>query len=427
MKQLSTYEELERRGLLHGVTDENAIREKLNKEQISFYIGFDPTSDSLHIGSLVPIMGMAFLQRHGHKPVALVGGATGLIGDPSGRDSERELMTEELARSNADSIRKQLERFLSFDGKNAAVMVNNLDWWGGMGYIDCLREIGKYFSVNAMTAKESVRRRLEDRDHGISYTEFSYQILQAHDFNHLYAEHGCTLQAGGSDQWGNITAGIDLIRRFHGVQAYGLTFPLVTTSSGEKFGKSAGNAIWLSSERTSPYQFYQYFVQTDDRDVENYLKFFTFLHPDEIDSLCARHVKEPHKREAQKVLAAEVTRVVHGQGTLDNVIKATQVLFGGEIDGLNDAELLDIFNDVPSTALDRGRLKTGISLIDLMAETELSKSKGEARRLLKGGGVYVNNRNVNDMEAELGEADLASESVLVLRSGKKRYHLVRFQ
>lgn len=427
MKKLGAFEELRARGMVEQVTNEAAVSALLDKPPVSFYIGYDPTAESLHIGSLMPIMGMAFLQRHGHRPVALVGGATGMIGDPSGRSSERELLTHDRIVHNAQGIRKQLEHFLSFDGPNAAVMVNNYDWTAPISYIDWLRDIGKHFSVNAMIAKESVRRRLEDRESGISYTEFSYQLLQAYDFCHLFDAQKCLLQAGGGDQWGNITAGIDLIRRVHRAEAYGLTFPLVTSSSGEKFGKSAGNAIWLDPTWTSPYQFYQYWIQADDHDVAKYLNFFTFLHPDEIAALCAEHEKAPHERLAQKTLAAEVTRTVHGADALAAVQRASQVLFGGEMTGLGDRELLEIFNDVPSTRMAKDRLAGGIGIVDALVETALCASKGEARRLLQGGGVYVNNQPVRESERVLGTGDLASETVLILRTGKKKYHLLRFQ
>lgn len=426
METLRTFEELQRRNLIDQVTNEEVLAEKLNNEKITFYIGFDPSAESLHVGNLVPIMGMAFLQRHGHTPVVLVGGATGMIGDPSGRDSERELLTPELIEHNSKGIKKQLEHFVSFEGENAAIMTNNYDWFSTIGYIECLRDIGKHFSVNAMIAKESVRRRLEDREHGISYTEFSYQVLQSYDFCHLFGEHNCEMQAGGSDQWGNITAGIDLIRRVHRKEAFGLTFPLMTTSAGEKFGKSAGNAIWLDPEKTSPYQFYQYWIQIDDRDVEKMLKFFTFVHPDEIDSIMKDHEQAPHLRNAQKKLAEEVTRIVHGEKALEKVVNATQVLFGGSIDGMTDKELLDIFNDVPSTKLERERLISGILFIDLLVETGMCKSKGEARRLISGGGGYLNNSPVQDVDTRLRIYDLASETVMILRTGKKKYHLVVF-
>jgi tyrosyl-tRNA synthetase len=427
VRKLTTFQELEERGFVEQVTNEEHLKKALNDSQVTFYVGFDPTADSLHIGNLLPIMGMAFLQRHGHKPIALVGGATGMIGDPSGKSAERELLTAEVAESNSNAIKKQLERFLDFSGTSAAVMVNNLDWIGRFSYIEWLREVGKHFSVNAMIAKESVKRRLEDRDQGISYTEFSYQLLQAYDFSHLFKEYECTMQAGGSDQWGNITAGIDLIRRQHRAEGFGITFPLVTTSSGEKFGKSAGNAVWLDSERTSPYQFYQYWIQTDDRDVDRLLRFFTFLHPDEISEIVTEHEKEPHRRLGQKRLAEEVTRVVHGQDALDSAIKASKVLFGGSLEGLNDRELIEIFNDVPSSNLEFARLDTGVPLLDLMQESGLFKSKGEARRMIKAGGAYLNNESISDMDLVLTREQLASESVMILRSGKKKYHLIRFQ
>lgn len=427
MRKLSAFQELQARGLVDQVTNSELIEKKLDTEQVVFYVGFDPTADSLHIGNLLPIMGMAFLQRHGHKPIALVGGATGMIGDPSGRGSERELLTGDMVARNAECIRAQLEQFLDFEGDSAAVMVNNLDWIGSFSYIEWLREVGKHFSVNAMIAKESVKRRLEDREQGISYTEFSYQLLQAYDFKHLFDTQGCLMQCGGSDQWGNITAGIDLVRRFHRQEALGLTFPLVTTSSGEKFGKSAGNAVWLDARRTSPYQFYQYWIQSDDRDVAKLLNFFTFLHPDDVKEIVKEHEEAPHQRLAQQRLAEEVTRTVHGQEALEKALKASKVLFGGSLEGLNDAELLEIFNDVPSTAVPMARLSEGINLIDLMAESGLSKSKGEARRMVKGGGAYVNNQGVSGIDAVLTRDNLASESVIILRSGKKNYHLIRFE
>lgn len=427
MSRLTAYEELKKRDFIDQLTNEETIIEKLNNGQVTFYVGFDPTADSLHIGNLLPIMGMAFLQRHGHRPVALVGGATGMIGDPSGRDSERDLLTDEKVKYNSDCIRKQLEKFLDFDGENAAIMTNNFNWFGPMGFIECLRDVGKHFTVNNMIAKESVKRRLNDRDQGISYTEFSYQILQAYDFAYLFANHGCSMQAGGSDQWGNITAGIDLIRKMHRKEAFGITFPLVTTSSGEKFGKSAGNAIWLDPEKTSPYQFYQYWVRTDDRDVEKLLKSFTFIHPDKIGEIISRHNEAPHKREAQKILAAEVTTTVHGEKELEKVLKATEVLFGGSLEGLDDKDLLEIFNDVPSTVVGKEKLRQGISFIDLLVESGLCKSKGEARRMISGGGTYLNNESIKEVEKMVGTADLASESVIILRMGKKKYHLVNFK
>lgn len=417
--------ELQQRGMVEQISDADAIREMLGQKRISLYIGFDPTARSLHVGSLLPIMVLAHFQRAGHRPIAVVGGATGMIGDPSGRSSERNLITSERVKENLDGIRSQLERFLDFDGDNAAKIVDNADWTEPMSYIDWLRDVGKFFTVNYMMAKESVRRRLEDREQGISYTEFSYMLLQAYDFLHLFRSENCTLQGGGNDQWGNITAGIDLIHKAAGAQAYGLTFPLITTASGEKFGKSAGNAVWLDAEMTSPYQFYQYWIQTPDEDVARYLKLFTFLSLDEIQGIVEQHLAAPEQRSGQRRLAEEVTRVVHGEAALHKVELATEILFGREIKGLTDTELKGIFADVPSTEFERSRLGS-LSVLDLLRETGLAKSNGEAKRLLQGGGIYLNNLKCQDPQQQVSDANLASESTLVLRSGKKRYHLARF-
>lgn len=416
---------LQQRGMIEQISDEAAIRELLAQQRISLYVGFDPTARSLHIGSLLPMMVLAHLQRAGHRPIAVVGGATGMIGDPSGRSSERNLLDDAELAANLAGIRGQLANFLDFEGDNAALLVNNADWTTPIGYIEWLRDVGKFFTVNYMMGKESVRRRLEDRDQGISYTEFSYMLLQAYDFLHLFRSQNCLLQGGGNDQWGNITAGIDLIHKVEGKQAYGLTFPLITTASGEKFGKSAGNAVWLDAEMTSPYQFYQYWIQTDDRDVRKYLGLFTFLSLADIDEIVAAHEAAPEKRLGQRRLAAEVTRIVHGAEALAKVEHASEILFGREISGLNDAELSEIFADVPSTALQRNLLGE-LKLLDLLRESGLVKSNGEARRLLSGGGVYLNNRNVSDPNQAVDQNSLASETALVLRSGKKKYHLVRF-
>lgn len=416
---------LQRRGMIEQISDEAAIREMFAKERVSFYIGFDPTARSLHIGSLLPMMVMAYLQRAGHRPIAVVGGATGMIGDPSGRSSERNLITTDEVDQNLAGIRGQLEGFLSFEGENAAIVINNADWTTPISYLEWLRDVGKFFTINYMMGKESVRRRLEDREQGISYTEFSYMLLQAYDFLHLYRTEGCKLQGGGNDQWGNITAGIDLVHKVEGKQAYGLTFPLITTASGEKFGKSAGNAVWLDPEMSSPYQFYQYWIQTDDRDVRKYLGLFTFLELEEIDEIVSAHEAAPEKRSGQRRLAAEVTRIVHGEDSLRKSEQATDILFGREIEGLSDKDLGDIFADVPSSQLDRSLLGE-LKLLDLLREAGVVKSNGEARRLLTGGGVYLNNRPCSDPNQAITSAELASESALVLRSGKKKYYLVRF-
>lgn len=413
-------DQLERRGMIEQVTDREALDKLLATPKQAIYIGFDPTADSLHVGHLLPALMLSRFQRAGHRPIVLVGGATGMIGDPSGRSTERQLLTLETIQSNARAVQRQLARFVDFTGDTAAIMVNNADWTAPVSYLDFLREIGKHFTVNYMLAKESVRRRLEDREHGISYTEFSYMLLQAFDFLHLQQTYGCAMQAGGSDQWGNITAGIELIRRVRGAEAFGITFPLLATSSGEKFGKSAGNAVWLDPARTSPYQFYQYWIRTDDRDAERFLKLFTFLSDEEIAGLMAQ---PPEQRAAQKKLAAEVTRIVHGEENLALALKASEVLFGGDVRGLRDRDLADIFADVPSFSLHRAALESGIKVTDALVLSGAAKSKGEAVRLIAGGGVYVNNARVSAADAQLHMNDLASETMLVLRVGKKNYYL----
>jgi tyrosyl-tRNA synthetase len=389
------------------------------------YVGFDPTADSLHVGHLLPALTLARFQRAGHVPVALVGGATGMIGDPSGKSDERNLLTLEEVAANGKVLRDQLAHFMSFSGDAPAIMTNNADWTANVSYLDWLRDVGKHFSVNYMLGKESVRRRIEDRDQGISYTEFSYMLVQANDFLQLYDRHNCRIQGGGNDQWGNITAGCDLVRRRRSAEVFGITFPLLTTASGEKFGKTAGNAVWLDPEKTSPYQFYQFWVRSDDRDAGRYLKLFTFLGLDEIDALMAEHEQYPERRLAQKRLAEEMTRTVHGEDGLATAVRASEVLFGKEIEGLSDRDLGDIFADVPSFEIARAELEDGLRLADALVRAGACKSKGEATRAIKGGGVYVNNRRVADLGRTLGIDDLASETTMVLRSGKKNYHLAR--
>ncbi len=418
-------EELKARGLIYQMTHEEETKTLLSEDSITFYVGFDPTAKSLHVGSLVPMMVMSHLQKAGHNPIAVVGGATGMVGDPSGRSTERNLQNDAQIEENLRGIQTQLERFLDFEGDNAAEVVNNADWTANISYIDWLRDVGKYMTVNYMMAKESVRRRLEDRDQGISYTEFSYMLLQAHDFLHLYTTKNCKLQGGGSDQWGNITAGTDLIHKAAGGQAHGFTFPLVTTASGEKFGKSAGNAVWLDPEMTTPYQFYQYWIQAEDHDVDKYLKLFTFLPLDTIADIVENHLEKPEARNGQRRLAEEVTRVVHGEDALKKAQLASEVLFGREIKGLSDADLMGIFPDVPSTELSKDQLGH-ITLLQLLRETGMAKSNGEARRMVQGGGIYLNNNKCSDGQQVLDASTLASETTMVLRSGKKRYHLAKF-
>ncbi len=415
-------DQLEQRGMIDDVTDRAALDERLAKPGASIYVGFDPTADSLHVGHMLPALMLARFQRAGHRPIIVVGGATGMIGDPSGRSAERQLLTVEAIRANALAVGKQLARFVSFEGTNAAIMVDNADWTAPVSYLEWLRDVGKHFTVNYMMAKESVRRRLEDREHGISYTEFSYMLLQANDFLHLFDAHGCEIQAGGSDQWGNITAGIELIRKTRGAQAFGITFPLLATSSGEKFGKSAGNAVWLDPARTSPYQFYQYWIRTEDADVEKLLRLFTFLEMDEIASLMTA---PPETRAPQRALASEMTRMVHGEDALQLAMKASEALFGGELAGLTDRDLADIFADVPSFSVETSAIENGLRLPDLLVRAGAAKSKGEATRLIAGGGVYLNNRRVDDAGAVLKHEQIATETMFVIRVGKKSYYLGR--
>jgi tyrosyl-tRNA synthetase len=419
----SVYDTLQERGFISQCSDEAGLREQLAGRPVTVYCGFDPTAPSLHLGNLVPLMGLAHFQRAGHRVIEVVGGATGMIGDPSGRSDERNLLTPEQLAQNVASVRRQMEHFLDFTGPNPATLVNNHDWIGPVSFIAWLRDVGKFFTVNSMIAKESVKRRLEG-EQGISYTEFSYMTLQAYDYLHLFDTFGCTLQVGGSDQWGNITAGMDLIRKLRQGNVYALTFPLVTTAAGEKFGKSAGNAMWLDPTLTSPWDFYQYLVRQDDRDVIRFLNFFTFVPQDQIAALAEAVRTAPEKREAQKVLAFEVTKIVHGEAVAREMERAAAIVYHSEIKDLSDQTLAAVFASVPSTEVSRGELDAGLDLVGLLHRTGLAASKGEARRLIKSGGVYVNNVRV-DGEIRLGPQHRASESFIVLRSGKKNYHLVR--
>jgi tyrosyl-tRNA synthetase len=422
---MTLLEDLAARGMIEQITNEEGLSELLAKPGGVIYVGFDPTADSLHVGHLLPALTLARFQRAGHQPIALVGGATGMIGDPSGKCDERSLITIAEVEANSEGIRKQLAHFMSFDGHNPAIMANNVDWTANVSYLDWLRDVGKHFSVNYMLGKESVRRRIEDREQGISYTEFSYMLLQANDFLQLYDLHNCRIQGGGNDQWGNITAGTDLVRRRRSAEVFGITFPLLTTAAGEKFGKTAGNAVWLDPDKTSPYQFYQFWIRSDDRDAARYLRLFTFLSLDEINALIAEHEQSPERRIAQRKLAEEMTRTVHGDDGLNTAVRASEVLFGNEIEGLSDRDLGDIFADVPSFEITRAELSEGLRLADALVRAGAAKSKGEATRAIKGGGVYVNNRKASGIGQTLEEADLASETMLVLRSGKKNYFLGR--
>lgn len=402
------------------------LRDLLAQEKLTAYIGFDPSAASLHVGSLLPVMGLARLQKFGHTPVAIAGGGTGLIGDPSGKTRERQLLTHEQVEENLVGIKEQLSRFLDFDAAtNPARIVNNADWLGPITMMEFLRDVGKHFTINNLLGKEAISRRLESEE-GISFTEFSYPLLQAYDYLVLHDRYKCTLQMGGSDQWGNIIAGIDLIRRLRGARAHGLVFPLVTTSSGVKFGKTEAGAVWLDSKLTSPYRFYQFWLNTDDRDVITYLKFFTWLSKEEIDELEQTVQVAPEKREAQRTLARAVTTMLHGETALDKAVRASEVLFGKEISGLTAQEILDIFADVPSTEVPVSKLAAdGFTLGDALVIAGLAPSKGEAKRLAQGGGVAVNNHRVTDVRQPLSRDDLIDGHLLVLRKGARHYHLIR--
>jgi len=421
---VSLMEELRWRGLLHDATE--GAEPHLAEAPRTIYAGFDPTGPSLHVGHLLPVIGLVHAQRAGHTPIALVGGGTGLIGDPSGKSAERKLLTKEQVAANADSIRRQLEPFLDFGAKrNAARLRNNVDWLGGLPLVDFLRDIGKHFSVNQMLAKESVKRRVESSESGISFTEFSYALLQSYDFLELHRREGCTVQIGGSDQWGNITAGIDLVRRMDAARAYGVVFPLITQASGVKFGKTEGGAVWLDPAMTSPFRFYQYWINVDDADAVRYLKFFTLLPSARIEELAAEAAASPQARAAQRALADDVTRRLHGESGLASAQRATRALFGGEVDGLGAAEIADIFGDVPSSEVAAERLGgAGAPLVDLMVEAGVASSKGEARRSIEGGGVYVNGVRVAEATATVRVEQTIEGRFVLLRIGKKRYHLV---
>ncbi len=421
---MNLFDELTWRELVYGET--GGVREVLEKEKVTAYIGFDPTAASLHVGSLLPVMALARLQRCGHNPIAIAGGGTGLIGDPSGKTKERQLLTQELVEHNLAGIKEQLARFLDFDTPaNPARIVNNADWLTTISFTDFLRDVGKYFTVNSMLAKESVKRRLEQED-GISFTEFSYSLLQAYDFLVLYDKYGCTMQLGGSDQWGNIVAGIDLIRRLRAKKAHGLVMPLVTTSAGVKFGKTEAGAVWLDAKLTSPYRFYQFWLNTADDDAVKYLKYFTWLNQAEINGLAAELSDAPEKRAAQKRLAAEVTRAVHGESELSKAEKSSQALFGGDLSELSADAVQDIFQDVPSSQLPLTDFAgEGTSVLHLLTASGVAASKGEARRLVEGGGIYLNNQRVTDVKQVVVESALIEGKFLVLRKGAKNYHLLR--
>jgi tyrosyl-tRNA synthetase len=414
------------RGMLHDMTEgaEAALAEGVQ----TAYVGFDPTSDSLHVGSLLPVMGLVHFQRAGHRPIALVGGATALIGDPSFKNKERALLGRDEVEHNAGRIRAQLEAFLDFGAvSNAARLVNNLDWLGPMPVLDFLRDVGKHFPVSAMLGKEAVKRRFEDEGSGISFTEFSYILLQSYDFYRLFTDYGCRFQFGGSDQWGNITGGIELIRRADGEKAYGVVFPLLTMASGVKFGKTEEGAVWLDPKKTSPYRFYQYWLNTEDADVAKYLRLFSLLSEEEIVALEESATSRPEAREAQQALADDVTRRVHGGHALEGAKRASRALFSGAVADLGADEIEEIFASVPSTRIPADRLAGGLDLVTLVAEVGLAASKGEARRGVEQGGVYLNTERVSDAARSVGPDDALHGRYLILRKGKKSYHLVRLE
>lgn len=418
-------EELEKRGLINQVTDREGLEKHLAENEVTLYCGFDPTADSLHIGHLVPLVMLKRFQKAGHRPIALVGGGTGMIGDPSGRSTERSLNTEDVVIGYSESIKQQISKILEVDkNENEVVVRNNHEWLGSMTVIDFLRDAGKHFGVNYMLAKESVSARIEQ---GISFTEFSYMILQSLDFQQLYTQENCTLQIGGSDQWGNITAGMELIRRAREneadeVKVFGLTVPLITKADGTKFGKTAGGAIWLDPEKTSPYEFYQFWINTDDRDVMKFLRYFTFLKEDELHELEQEVENHPENRIAQKRLAEEMTRMVHSQEAVEQAQKISASLFSGDLKSLSASDIEQGFKDVPSFHVD----KEDIGIVDLLVNAKISSSKRQAREDVTNGAIYINGERQQDLQYIVSKADRIEEKFTIIRRGKKKYFLIQY-
>ncbi len=419
-------EELKWRGMIHDVMP--GSEEQFQKEMTSAYIGFDPTADSLHIGSLVQIMILVHLQRSGHKPYALVGGATGMVGDPSGRSEERNLLSKEVLEFNLAGIKKQLEKFLDFNcGANSAVMVNNYDWFKQYNFLDFIRDVGKHITVNYMLAKDSVQKRLES---GMSFTEFTYQLVQGYDFYHLYKNHNCKVQLGGSDQWGNIVTGTELIRRMDGGQAWAITTPLIKKADGSKFGKTAEGNVWLDPERTSPYKFYQYWINASDEDAENYIKIFTLLSKEEVEKLIEEHKQAPHLRILQKRLAEEVTTLVHSKEDLQSAIEASDILFGKgtteSLQRMDEKTILSVFEGVPMFDVEKSKIAAGINVLDLLAiDTQIFPSKGELRRTIQGGGVSINKQKIEGEEITINTDRLLNGKYILVQKGKKNYYLIK--
>ena len=424
---MSVLEELKWRGLFADCTDETGLTRRLAEGPITLYCGFDPTADSLHVGNLVPLLTLRRFQLFGHHPIALAGGATGSIGDPSGKSQERQLLSPETLGHNISRVKVQLARLLDFETRvNPARLLDNADWTRPVTFLDFLRDIGKHFSVNQMVAKESVRARMDDREVGISYTEFSYMLLQAHDFYHLRRELHCELQIGATDQWGNITAGTDLIRKkLAGASAWGWTHPLLTKSDGTKYGKTASGAVWLDAARTSPYRFYQFFIQTDDADVVKLLRMLTLLSRDEIEELARQHETNPGRRVAHEALARAVTDLIHGPEATREAQRASTILFGGDLADIAESTFNEILGEVPTVRLDPPRLAgDGLPLVELLVHSELSPSKGQARKDVEGGGIYVNNRRETEVGRAVRQADFLFGKHLLLRKGKRNYVVV---
>lgn len=414
-------EDLKWRGLVYQQTDESGLENILNKEQVTLYCGADPTADSLHIGHLLPFLTLRRFQEHGHRPLVLIGGGTGMIGDPSGKSEERILQTEEQVEINVQGISKQMHKIFEFDTEKGAKLVNNKDWLGQISLIDFLRDYGKHVGVNYMLGKDSIQTRLE---HGISYTEFTYTILQAIDFGHLNKTYHCKVQVGGSDQWGNITSGIELMRRMYGqTEAYGLTIPLVVKSDGKKFGKTEGGSVWLDAAKTSPYEFYQFWINTTDDDVIKFLKYFTFLEKEDIEALEKSLNEAPHLREAQKALAENVTRFIHGDDALNDAIRISQALFAGDLQSLSATELKEGFKDVPQVELSNETT----NIIDAIVETGVSSSKRQAREDVNNGAIYINGMRQQDVNYELTNEDKIENEFTIIRRGKKKYFMVNYK
>lgn len=430
---MTIYDELKWRGLLEDCTDPLVLEREtkdagsgeglLGREGLRLYCGFDPSADSLHVGNLVPLLCLRRFQQFGHHPIAVAGGATGSIGDPSGKAIERRLLTPEALRHNIERQKAQLTRLLDFESStNPALLLDNAAWTKRVSFLEFLRDIGKHFSVNMMVAKESIRSRMDDREAGISYTEFSYMLLQAYDFYHLCREHNCELQIGGSDQWGNITAGIDLCRKKLGRHVHGLTVPLITKADGTKFGKTESGTVWLDPEKTSSYRFFQFWIQTDDRDVVRYLKYFTFLPRETIDDLALRHGENPGRREAHRALAQAMTEMIHGEEAAREAVRASEILFGGELEGIAETTIMEILGEVPTRPLGSAVLaEGGAPLVDVLVDTGLCPSKGQARKDIQGGGIYLNNRRQTDPTTVLTRDHLLFGKHLLLRKGKKNY------